>query len=165
MTTPTTEPVWGAPQPEPAHWSVRKTLAAVGIAVVLAGAGVAVIDAAGGSTDQSGRGFGGPPGGMDGMGGPPGAMGAPGISDALHGEFVIADGRGVFVTEVTQTGTVTEISDASITARSEDGFTQTYLITSDTRQSSTPVGQGDTATIRAVAGEGTTTATVISNAG
>lgn len=163
MTSPTTDPVWGAPQTEPAHWSLKKTLAAVGIAAVLAGAGAAVIYAASGSTEQSGPGFGGPPGGMGGMGGPPGAMGQPGTSDALHGEFVISDGRGGFATEVTQTGTVTEISDASITARSEDGFTQTYLITADTRQGRTPLEQGDTASIRAVAGAGTNTATVISS--
>jgi hypothetical protein len=161
MTTPTTDPVWGAPQTEPAHWSLKKTLAAVGIAAVLAGAGAAVIYAASGSTEQSGRGFGGPPGGM---GGPPGAMGGAGTSDSLHGEFVTSDGRGGFATEITQTGTVTEISDASITARSEDGFTQTYLITADTRQSRTEIKQGDTASIRAVAGAGTNTATVISAA-
>ena len=161
MTSPTTEPVWGAPQAEPAHWSLKKTLAAVGIAVVLAGAGAAVIYAAGGSTKQSGRGFGGPPGGMD---GPPGGMGGPGTSESLHGEFVIADGRGGFAIEVTQTGTVTEITDTSITARSEDGFTQTYLITADTRQSRAELQQGDTASIRAVAGGDTNTATVISAA-
>ena len=161
MTTPTTDPVWGAPQTEPAHWSLKKTLAAVGIAVVLAGAGAAVIYAASGSTEQSGRGFGGPPGGM---GGPPGGMGGAGTSESLHGEFVIADGRGGFATEITQTGTVTEITDTSITARSEDGFTQTYLITDDTRQSRTEIQQGDTASIRAVAGAGTNTATVISAA-
>ncbi|CAN5679299.1 hypothetical protein BH10ACT9_BH10ACT9_28840 [soil metagenome] len=162
-----TEQVWGAPQTEPAHWSLNKTLAAVGIAAVLAGAGAAVIYAAGGSTEQSGRGFGGPPGGMDGPPGGPGGMGPGGMqmtTDSLHGEFVIADGRGGYATELTQTGTVTEVSDASITARSEDGFTQTYVITDDTRQGREPLQQGDTASIRAVAGEGTNTATVISAA-
>lgn len=165
MTTPTTEQVWGAPQAESAHWSVKKTLAAVGIAIVLAGAGAAVIYAAGGSTEQSARGFGGgPPGGMGGPGGP-GAMGpgsSIGTSDALHGEFVIADGRGGYATELSQTGVVTAVSDASITARSEDGFTQTYVITADTRQGRTELEQGDTASIRAVAGADVNTATVIS---
>lgn len=156
MTTPTTEPVWGAPAPEAAHWSLKKTLAAVGVAAVLAGAGAAVIYAASGSTEQSGHGFGGPPGPM---GGPPMAT-----SDALHGEFVIADGRGGYTTELTQTGTVTEVSDTSITARSEDGFTQTYVITADTRQSRSPIEQGDSASIRAIAEDGANTATVISPA-
>lgn len=163
MTTPTTEQVWGAPYTGPAHWSVKKTLAAVGIAVVLAGAGAAVIYAASGSTEQSGRGFGGgPPGGMGGPGGPGSSIGT---SDALHGEFVIADGRGGYATELSQTGVVTAISDASITARSEDGFTQTYVITDHTRQGRTELEQGDTASIRAVAGAGANTATVISPVG
>lgn len=166
LNDPTEEQVWGAPQTEPAHWSLTKTLAAVGIAVVLAGAGAAVIYAASGSTEQSGRGFGGPPGGMDGpAGGPGGGMGMGGTqvsTDSLHGEFVIADGRGGYATELTQTGTVTEISDTSITARSEDGYTQTYVITGDTRQSQESVQQGDAASIRAVAGAYANTATVIS---
>lgn len=74
----------------------------------------------------------------------------------------MSDGHGGFTTELTQTGTVTDISDASITARSQDGYTQTYVITTDTRQGRTPVRAGDTATIRAVTGNGTNTATVIS---
>lgn len=164
----TTEPAWGAPPSEPAHWSLHKTLAAAGIAAVLAGAGAAVIYAASGSTEQAVPGFGGP----GGMGGPPGGPGGPGFgapagaTAALHGEFVVSDGHGGYATELMQTGTVTEVSDTSITARSEDGFTLTYLITADTRQGRSAVEQGDTATIRAVAGNdtktGTNTATVIS---
>jgi hypothetical protein len=155
-----TEPVWGAPPSEPAHWSLNKTLAAVGIAVVLAGAGAAVIYAAAGTTQQGGGpGFGGPP-----PGGPGGFGGGPAAADALHGQFVVPDGRGGYATELTQTGVVTEISDTSITARSEDGFTQTYVVTTDTRQGRTEVEAGDTATIRGVTADGTNTATVISAA-
>ncbi|WP_199254440.1 hypothetical protein [Mycolicibacterium mengxianglii] len=170
METQTDEHVWGAPQPEPAHWSMNKTVAAVGIAVVLAGAGAAVIYAAAGSTDHAGSGFGGPPGGPGGFGGPGGPPGGPGgfgpadAPAALHGEFVVPDGRGGYATELTQTGIVTDISDTSVTARSEDGFTQTYVITTDTRQGRTRVEAGDTATIRAVTADGTKTATVISDA-
>lgn len=147
---------------EPAHWSLNKTLAAVGIAVVLAGAGAAVIYAAAGTTQQGGGpGFGGPPpGGPGGFGGGPAAA-----TDALHGQFVVPDGRGGYATELTQTGVVTDISDTSITARSEDGFTQTYVVTTDTRQGRTEVKPGDTATIRGVTADGTNTATVISAAG
>lgn len=156
MDTRTTETVWGAPPSEPAHWSLNKTLAAVGIAVVLAGAGAAVIYAAAGTTQQGGGpGFGGPPPG--GRGGGPAAA-----TDALHGQFVVPDGRGGYATELTQTGVVTDISDTSITARSEDGFTQTYVVTTDTRQGRTEVKAGDTATIRGVTADGTNTATVIS---
>jgi hypothetical protein len=166
MTTETpdaAEPVWGAPLTEPAHWSRNKTLAAVGIAVVLAGCGAAVIYAA--DTGSAGSGFGGPGGpggGMDfgGFGGPGGPGGQAG-SDSLHGEFVVSDGHGGYTTELTQTGKVTEISATAVTARSDDGFTRTYLIATDTRQGREPVHPGDTATIRAVTSDGTTTATTI----
>jgi hypothetical protein len=152
-------PVWGAPQTEPAHWSWAKTLAAVAVALVLAAGGAAVIHAAAGTTEQAGRpGFGGPP---------PGGFGAGPQFDApaaLHGEFVVDDGMGGYATELTQTGVVTDISADAVTARSADGFTRTYTITEQTRQGREPVQRGDTATIRAVAGGGTDTATVISPA-
>lgn len=156
--------VWGAPHTEPAHWSWTKTLAAVAVALVLAAGGAAVIYAAAGTTEHSGGpGFGGP-----GFGGPPpGGFGPnPRSSEpaALHGEFVVDDGMGGFTTELTQTGVVTDISADTITARSADGFTRTYTITEQTRQARVPVQSGDTATIRAVAGGGTDTATVISPA-
>ena len=164
------EQTWGAPAPEPGkpHWSLNKTLAAVGIAAVLAAGGAAVIHAAGGAGTEGhgGPGFGGPGFGGGGPGGGPGfGGGGPGgarLPAALHGEFVVSDGHGGFTTELTQTGTVTDISDTSITARSQDGYTQTYVITTDTRQGHTPVHAGDTATIRAVANNGTNTATAIS---
>ena len=47
----------------------------------------------------------------------------------MHGEFVVADGSGGFATMVSQTGRITAISRASVTARSDDGYTQTYVIT------------------------------------
>ena len=46
----------------------------------------------------------------------------------MHGEFVVADGSGGFTTMVSQTGRITAISDASVTARSDDGYSQTYVI-------------------------------------
>lgn len=149
-----TEPVWGAPSEAPAHWSRNKTVAAVGIAVVLAASGAAVIYAA--DSGRSGPGFGGPGGG-----GPGGWPGGGGNTDSLHGESVLSDGHGGFKTELTQTGTVTEISDTKITARSEDGFTQTYLITADTRRGRAPLEAGSTASIKATTSDGTTTATSI----
>ncbi len=163
-----TEPVWGAPSAEPAHWSRNKTLAAVGIAAVLAAGGAVVIHAA--DSGRSGPGFGGPWGGPDwsgfDRGGPGGPGGGPGgVTDALHGEFVVSDGHGGFTTELTQTGTVTDVSETAITARSDDGFTRTYLITTDTRRGHTPVQTGDTATIRAVSSDGNTTATAITPGG
>jgi hypothetical protein len=170
----TSEQMWGAPAPAgatpPAHWSTNKTLAAVGIAAVLAAGGAAVIYAAdsGGSGaaggPAGGPGFGGPPGsGGPGFGGPGGGgPGAAALPTALHGQFVVPDGHGGFTTEVTQTGTITDISSSAITARSEDGFTQTYVITTNTRQGHSPVQAGDTATIRGVTANDSTTATAIS---
>ena len=59
------------------------------------------------------------------MAGPgPQAAGAP----PLHGEFVVSDANGGYTTVFTQTGTVTAVSAASITVRSVDGYTQTYMI-------------------------------------
>lgn len=176
--------VWGEPQGDPAHWSGRKTLAAAGIAVALAGVGAAVIYAASGSSD-GGSGFGGPggrggpggsqgfegPPGMDGAGGPPGLGGPPGMGGAgaevegapggaLHGQFVVPDGKGGYLTDLVQTGQITELSDTSITVRSEDGFIATYVVTPETRQGREPLGVGDTATVRA--GDLDKTARVIS---
>jgi len=126
---------------------------------VLAAGGAAVIHAAAGTTEHvGGPGFGGPP---------PGGFG-PGARSvepaALHGEFVVDDGMGGYTTELTQTGVVTDLSANAVTARSADGFTRTYIITAQTRQSRDPVQTGDTATIRAVAHDGADTATVISPA-
>ena len=52
---------------------------------------------------------------------------APGAAP-LHGEFVVPDANGGYTTMLTQTGTVTAVSTASITVRSVDGYTQTYVI-------------------------------------
>ncbi|BBZ36730.1 hypothetical protein [Mycolicibacterium confluentis] len=155
--------VWGEPS---AHWSTNRTLGAVGIAVALAAAGAAVIYAANTGGAAAGPGFG-PPGGPPGAGPGFGGPGGPGSRDAdlptaLHGQFVVSDGKGTFTTQLTQTGTVTDISDTSITARSEDGFTQTYVINTETRQSRDGVRTGQTATIRAVTQNGSNTATAIS---
>ncbi|MBI3215469.1 MAG: hypothetical protein HYZ38_16715 [Mycobacterium sp.] len=156
-----TEPAWGTPPTEPAHWSRNKTLAAVGIAAVLAGVGTAVIYAADGGGERGGGGPGwGPPGGP---GAGPDGFGASGdMSSALHGQFVVSDGHGGYRTELTQIGTVTDISGTAVTARSDDGFTQTYVIDTETRKSPQPIKAGDKATIRAVTQDGVNTAKTLS---
>ena len=123
---------WGSPQPEPNRkWSARKTAAAAAIAVGIAAAGGVTIYAMGGETPASQG-----PGGMGGRGpmimGPGGAMAVGPMRDALHGEFVVADGKGGYKTERTQTGSVTDISPTSITAKSVDGYTQVYTIDAST---------------------------------
>jgi len=138
------EPAWGAPSPEAAPWSVRKTLAAVAVALVLAAAGAAVIYAASGRSTGGAPGWG-PPGGFDNP-----FQQSAAVPDALHGTFVVPDGHGGFRTELTQTGTVTAISASSVTARSADGFTQTYGIGADTRQGQKRVTAGETVSIHAV---------------
>jgi hypothetical protein len=163
---------WGA-APSP-RWSKRQTLAAVGIAVVIGGLGGAAIFAAtGGDARASGPGRhggqwgpggpGGPPGGPGGWqpagpGGPGGPAG-PGRAAPLHGEFVVSGETGGFVTELTQTGVVTSISATSLTAKSADGFTQTYELASGAAKGQVEVD--DTVNIRATKADGKTTATFV----
>jgi hypothetical protein len=62
---------------------------------------------------------------------------------ALHGEFVVKDGEGVFRTVVMQRGKATQVSAEEITVRSEDGYTATYAVTADTMVNSTRGGVDD----------------------
>jgi len=118
---PTQQPPagWGAPPPPPPpnrpQWTTKRTVIAIAVAVGIAAAGGGVIYAASGSdAATSGRGG---PGGM--RGGGPMIVGGPMMdSMAQHGQF--------------QNGEVTEISDTSITVKSEDGYTGTYAIDDDT---------------------------------
>jgi hypothetical protein len=112
-------------------WSLRGTAAAVGVAAVIAGVGGAAVYAA---TDSGPRMMGmhsgpGPAQGDRPAGPAHEASRASGPDSAsLHGEFVVADGAGGFTTVISQTGRVTAISDGSVTARSDDGYVQTYVI-------------------------------------
>jgi len=138
-------------------WSTRRTLAALGVAAVIAGLGGAAIYAAtaGSSAMGPGRHGPGPWGGDRGPGAPDGASPA----SALHGEFVVPDGAGGYVTDLTQTGVLTAVSDASITAKSADGFTQTYTISADNRR--VPLAVNDTVTIHGKLVDGKPTATAV----
>lgn len=133
---------WGAPrdrvtrQRPTRRWSPRKIALAVAIAVGIAGAGAVAVYAASGSASSS-TAQQGPGGGTGGGGGPGGAGGV--MSQALHGEYVVSDGNGGYTTDIMQNGEVTAVSDASITAKSDDGYTRTYTIDSDTL-----VGNGST---------------------
>ncbi|MFC0540415.1 hypothetical protein [Kutzneria chonburiensis] len=140
------EPVWGAapPQPpteQPKKWSAGKTAAVVAVAAVVAaggGYGISKLVGTASATTQGGPGgFGAGSGGGfgGGRGGGPGGMG--GLFSALHGDFTVQD-NGSYVTERLQTGEITAVSATSITAKSVDGYTQTYTI-----DSSTVVDQGD----------------------
>ncbi|NUT71870.1 hypothetical protein [Pseudarthrobacter sp. C4D7] len=140
------------------NWTAKKSALVGGVAVVVAAAagagayaagnGAAAannaqgMDAAGqfgpgsqggvtGPNGQSGVDGRGSAGGMGMDGGPGGlGMGSAGLNAAVHSEYVVLDGSN-YVTMAGQAGTVTEISDTSMTVKSEDGFTRTYQVASD----------------------------------
>jgi hypothetical protein len=157
MTTQPTNPAeganWGDPVPAPApakkSWSGRKTAIAAGIAVVIAAGGGAAIWAGTSGADTSSQQPGNAAGGPGGFGGPNGGRaggfgaGMNALRQALHGDFVVADGNGGYTTERLQTGDVTELSATSVTLTSKDGYKQTYTIDSSTQKQGT-VNQGDT---------------------
>ncbi|MDT5210276.1 MAG: hypothetical protein QOF67_2691 [Mycobacterium sp.] len=172
----TTEPIgderqmW-APQSSPPRWGLRTTAAAVGVATAIAAIGGAAIYAA---TDGGSHSFGashqalGQGGGMPaGPGGQHGSRGGPGpgavVSTSLHGEFVVPDGAGGYTTELTQTGTVTAISPTSVTVRSEDGFSQTYVIPSAVGNAGARFATDDRVVVRATRNGQTATVTDIGN--
>lgn len=128
---------------------MRKTIGAVAVAAAVAGVGGAAIAAATetGYHPNSG-GF----GGFGGFGGPAGPPPAAHHTSSdplsLHGEYVVADG-GAFETRITQTGKITAISPTSVTARSADGFTQTYVIHEVEGAGAPPFAVGDPVVVTA----------------
>jgi hypothetical protein len=164
--------VWGGPRPSPRRWGLRETAAAVAVAAVIAALGGAAIYAATEGTPHSFRAphqaFG-PGGGMPGGpgGGQHGGIGGPGPAAvgaiSLHGEFVVPDGAGGYSTVLTQAGTVTAISPTSITVRSEDGYSQTYIIPNTTGNAGAPFAVDDQVVVRATRNGQTATVTNIGN--
>ena len=163
--------VWGAPQPSPRRWEPRETAAAVAVAAVIAALGGAAIYAA---TEGNSHTFGpshqafGPGGGTpSGPGGQHGAIGGSGPAavgaTSLHGEFVVPDGAGGYTTVLTQTGAVTAISPTSITVRSEDGYSQSYVIPNTAGIAGAPFAADDQVVIRATRNGQTATVTNIGN--
>ncbi|GAA3195801.1 hypothetical protein ACFO1B_00125 [Dactylosporangium siamense] len=164
MTEPTPIPPWAASAGPPAP-AVRQSRWKLGVvaavsAVIVVGGGVAVANAATSSTRQPGPGgYGGPSGyggGRGAGGGPagfPGGGGARGdLSQALHGDYVVKDSSGKYVTERLQSGTVTAVSATSITAKSEDGHETTFTVDASTKVNGgsskiTDVKTGDAVTV------------------
>ncbi|KSU72683.1 hypothetical protein GA0061083_3461 [Pseudarthrobacter enclensis] len=60
-----------------------------------------------------------------------------------HGESVVRKADGTFQTVLQQQGTVEAAGSTSVTVKSEDGFSQEYAVTADTRISSVPPASGD----------------------
>jgi len=61
----------------------------------------------------------------------------------LHGESVVKKADGTFETVLSQQGTVDAVSDASITVKSEDGFTQAYAVNAETKVVKFPAPAAD----------------------
>jgi hypothetical protein len=115
------------------------------------------------------------PGPRDGAGNaPPGGPGGPGGHgwggpraggpDFLHGRFVRQSGTS-YITEDVQQGTVTAVSATSLTVRSTDGYSETYVLTSSTRYGrdgkASDIAVGDKVMVRATVTGGTATATSV----
>jgi hypothetical protein len=145
-------------------------LAAAATAVVIAGwLGVAVADntttttpPANGTATQPAQGMPGPggPGGFGKMGhrGPGGPERMGGMKGAIHGQFTVPNGSG-YRTVASQRGTVTAVSQSSITVKSADGFEKKYSVTPNTlvnagRDGIGSVKNGDTVNVEAVEGSG-----------
>jgi hypothetical protein len=71
-------------------------------------------------------------GGFGGGHGPDGMRMGLGAGMAIHGSFVTSKKGGGYQTVDTQQGKVTAVSSSSITVRSEDGFSATYVVNSAT---------------------------------
>ena len=137
----------GGPAPTPRPWDRRTTLAAFGIAAVIAALGGGAVYAAagnsasqfagppwrgeipGGAAPNSASAFGSPVGSGAHVAGHSGSRGGP----PLHGQVVVADGSGGYLTVSNQTGVVMAIAPDSVTVRSKDGFTQVWAVTAAQR--------------------------------
>jgi hypothetical protein len=114
-----------------------------GIVVALSGAGVAAVSA---GTAQSVT----PPNSpATSAAQPPGNSPAEGQARKkdravpLHGESVVKTADGGFETRLTQQGAIEAVSSASITIKSEDGFSQTYAISAGTKITKLPPPAAD----------------------
>jgi hypothetical protein len=157
--------------PEPRRPSRRARwiggVASVGIGVILGAAGIAAADPtpkptpSGGANSQIA-----PPGGPGmhhgrgrGGHGPGEGLGGRG---AVHGEFVVPDGTG-WRTVAVQRGEVTAVSSTSLTVKSKDGYTKTYVLTAKTlvnagRDGIATVKKGEEVAVAAIVKNGTATA-------
>ena len=97
-----------------------------------------------------------------------GGFGFGGLFGALHGQLVVAKPGGGYQTVDVQTGQVTAVSTTSITLKSADGFTKSYVVTSSTlvdaqRDGIGSVRAGHQATVLATVSGSTATAASIND--
>lgn len=175
---------WVAPPPPPKASSTRSAqiktaVIAVAATAIIVGGGFALASSLGddsssstsgsSTSDEYGRGgdampgYGDMQGDMGGMGGGGGEPGGTSMSltDALHGDFTVADDSGNYVTQRYQTGEVTAVTTTSITISSEDGYSQTYVVEDETALAD--IETGHTVTVLATVSDSTATITVISD--
>ena len=134
--------------------------ASVAVAALTGGAvALADQDDAGTTSQESRQGPG--PGGHG-----PGGHGPSKLGQMLHGESVVELEDGTYVTQRMQVGDVTSVSETSLTVRSEDGFTETYVVGDETtlvrdQVTGTAASVGDVAHVRAIVTGTTITADVV----
>jgi hypothetical protein len=61
----------------------------------------------------------------------------------LHSESAVKKADGTFETRLTQQGTVDSVSSTSVTVKSEDGFIQSYAVTTETKITKFPAPAAD----------------------
>jgi len=112
---------------------LRNGLLAGGIAVALTGGGAAAVWA---GTQPSPS-----PSSTSASPGPSASAKAKSIEgrgQAIHGEHVVKQQDGSYRTVLTQAGTIESVSETEVAVKSEDGFTQRYSITADSRITKVP---------------------------
>lgn len=98
-----------------------------------------------------------------GPGGPGGHHGPGGPGMGIHGEFVTKAAGGGYQTMANQVGEVTAVSATSLTVRSEDGYSRTYVVNDDTlvnagNEGTADIAKGDTVRVLAIVTGGTANA-------
>jgi hypothetical protein len=114
---------------------------------------------------------GGRPGGFGRFGGAgplgaPGGFGGFGLGGVVHGQFTEPRQGGGYQTVDVQRGTVTAVSSSSITVKSADGYSATYVVSSSTEVNAKAAGigtvkAGDTVGLTATVSNGKATAASI----
>ncbi len=113
--------------------SLRRGLLAGAIAVALTGGGAAAVWAGTQPSPSPSS-----PSASPSPSGSGAAKSTEGRGQAIHGEHVVKQQDGSYRTVLTQTGTIESVSGSEVTVKSEDGFTQRYVINAETRIAKVP---------------------------
>jgi hypothetical protein len=74
--------------------------------------------------------------------GGPGGLGLGGLGGAIHGQVTVPKSGGGYQTIDVQRGTVSAVSNSSITVKSADGYSATYVVSSSTEVNAQAAGIG-----------------------